>query len=228
MRENLRQEASGVAVMPPGVILSYAGASAPAGWLLCDGTAYNGTTSPEYANLFAAIGNVWGGSDITDFKVPNNQGVGQTGAGTQTINTRVKGYITGTTPGALGDTVEDAVEDHEHDLLVDGNTACGGAGLDILSDVQTTLDVWVHMAVVLVGNEAGLYANGLQIGYDTFTGGVTTGTLFIGSSGTPSDYLNAGMQDLHISYNNPYNASPNVGVTDTFTVPAATMQLVMQ
>jgi len=110
MRENFRQEASGVAVMPPGVILSYAGASAPAGWLLCDGTAYNGTTSPEYANLFAAIGNVWGGSDITDFKVPNNQGVGQTGAGTQTINARAKGG------DSLGDTVEDSMEDHEHSL----------------------------------------------------------------------------------------------------------------
>lgn len=57
---------------PPGVILEYAGGSAPAGYLLCDGTAVNRTT---YSALFAVIGVTYGpGDGASTFNLPDKRG----------------------------------------------------------------------------------------------------------------------------------------------------------
>jgi hypothetical protein len=53
---------------PVGSIISYAGSTIPSGWLLCDGTAY---TLTAYPNLYAAIGNTYGGNPSVTFAVPN-------------------------------------------------------------------------------------------------------------------------------------------------------------
>jgi microcystin-dependent protein len=61
-----------VSVSPSGLISAYAGATAPTGWLLCDGSAVSRTT---YAALFAAIGTTYGSGDgSTTFNVPNLKG----------------------------------------------------------------------------------------------------------------------------------------------------------
>lgn len=60
------------ALVPSGVVLSFAGATAPGGWLLCDGSLINRTT---YATLFAAIGTAHGSGDgSTTFALPNYAG----------------------------------------------------------------------------------------------------------------------------------------------------------
>lgn len=70
-----------VNIAPPGSMMMYAGSSAPAGYLMCDGTAYSRTT---YANLYAVIGTTFGAGDgSTTFNVPDFRsrigvGVGQT------------------------------------------------------------------------------------------------------------------------------------------------------
>jgi microcystin-dependent protein len=56
--------------IPIGVIIPYAGASAPIGFLLCDGTSYS--QSGIYSGLFAAIGYTYG-NDNGNFRVPNLQ-----------------------------------------------------------------------------------------------------------------------------------------------------------
>lgn len=58
---------------PPGVIAAFAGAAAPAGWLLCDGSVVSRAT---YADLFAVVGVVFntGGEAGTDFRLPNLKG----------------------------------------------------------------------------------------------------------------------------------------------------------
>lgn len=57
---------------PPGVIVPYGGATAPAGWLLCDGRAVSRTT---YADLFAVIGTTYGaGNGSTTFTLPDLRG----------------------------------------------------------------------------------------------------------------------------------------------------------
>ncbi len=58
--------------VPIGVIVPYGGASAPSGWLLCDGSALNRIT---YAALFATIGTAFGiGNGSTTFNLPDLRG----------------------------------------------------------------------------------------------------------------------------------------------------------
>lgn len=57
---------------PAGIVLPFAGSTAPQGYLLCDGSAVSRT---DYADLFAAIGTVYGAGDgSTTFNVPDLSG----------------------------------------------------------------------------------------------------------------------------------------------------------
>jgi microcystin-dependent protein len=59
--------------LPAGSIMQYGGITAPSGWLLCDGTAYDGT-NPVYSRLWGAIGTNFGGAGINAFQVPDLKG----------------------------------------------------------------------------------------------------------------------------------------------------------
>lgn len=76
--------------IPVGTILDYAGALAPAGFLVCDGSAVSRTT---YSALFAAIGTTWGAGDgSTTFNLPDFRrrvAVGSGGTGTATLGNAV-------------------------------------------------------------------------------------------------------------------------------------------
>jgi microcystin-dependent protein len=62
----------------PGIIQPFGGTVAPAGWLICDGSAINRAI---YSNLFAALGTVWGvGDGATTFNIPDLRGVVLRGA----------------------------------------------------------------------------------------------------------------------------------------------------
>jgi len=67
------QAADGSAqLVPTGVILSYGGANAPTGWLLCDGRAISRTT---FAGLFAVLSTSFGvGDGSTTFNLPDLRG----------------------------------------------------------------------------------------------------------------------------------------------------------
>jgi phage-related tail fiber protein len=59
-------------LVPTGAVLVFAGASAPGGFLLCDGSPVSRTT---YAALFAAIGSAHGSGDgSTTFNLPDYRG----------------------------------------------------------------------------------------------------------------------------------------------------------
>lgn len=59
-------------VPAPGVVEMFAGATAPTGYLICDGAAISRTT---YAALFAIIGTTYGaGNGSTTFNIPNLKG----------------------------------------------------------------------------------------------------------------------------------------------------------
>lgn len=61
-----------IPINPIGIISPYAGATAPTGWLLCDGSAVSRTT---YANLFTLIGTTYGaGNGSTTFNIPDMVG----------------------------------------------------------------------------------------------------------------------------------------------------------
>ncbi len=77
---------SNVNVIPSGSMQMYAGASAPTGWLLCDGTSYLRTT---YPTLFTSISTTFGAVDGTHFSVPDMRGRAPMGVGSGT------GIVTG-------------------------------------------------------------------------------------------------------------------------------------
>jgi microcystin-dependent protein len=62
---------------PPGAVIAFAGASAPTGWLLCNGSSVPTVTYPA---LFAAIGYTYGGSG-SQFNLPDARSRAVIGAG---------------------------------------------------------------------------------------------------------------------------------------------------
>lgn len=88
-------------LVPAGVTVPYAGASAPDGWLFCYGQAVSRTT---YADLFTAIGTTYGAGDAsTTFNLPDLRGrvvAGQDDMGGSSAN-----RLTGLTDGVNGDTL---------------------------------------------------------------------------------------------------------------------------
>jgi microcystin-dependent protein len=72
------QGPSGAGV-PAGVVLPFAGSSAPDGYLLCDGSA---VSRSQYASLYAAIATSYGAGDgVTTFNLPDLRGRVAVGAG---------------------------------------------------------------------------------------------------------------------------------------------------
>lgn len=71
------QFVNAVSPNPVGSLQAFAGASAPTGWLLCDGTSYSTTAFPE---LFSVLGYTYGGSS-GNFTVPDLRGRMPIGAG---------------------------------------------------------------------------------------------------------------------------------------------------
>ena len=111
---------------PSGVMKQFAGASAPTGWLLCNGSAVSRTT---YAALFAVVGSTYGAGDgSTTFNLPDTRNRVLIGAGTL--------YAIGATGGSKDAVVvshthtgtTDGVGNHSH-VMQDGyitNAATGG------------------------------------------------------------------------------------------------------
>ena len=105
---------------PTGAIMMWSTATAPTGWLLCDGSAVSETT---YAGLFAVIGHGFGGDPGGgNFYLPNFKGISPTGVGTQTINTRDKAGP------ALGEVREDYIQYHFHRVYLTEGTGTTLAG----------------------------------------------------------------------------------------------------
>jgi microcystin-dependent protein len=98
---------------PSGVVLPYAGAAAPAGWLLCAGQAVSRTT---YATLFTALSTTYGAGDgTTTFNLPDLRGripggkddMGGAAAGRlTTAGSGVNGALLGASGGAQTHTLD--------------------------------------------------------------------------------------------------------------------------
>jgi microcystin-dependent protein len=104
----------GAAVMPPGIVMQFAAATAPTGWLTCDGSLVLRATYPA---LFAVIGSTWGADDgSTNFRLPDMRGRAPIGTGT--------GTYSGATARALA-----AVAGEETTVLTTANLAAHNHGV---------------------------------------------------------------------------------------------------
>lgn len=109
----------------PGLIQMYGGATAPTGWLLCNGAAVSRTT---YAALFAVISTTFGvGDNSTTFNVPDFRGIFPKGAGTtdRAAGKDANGNFYAST---LGTYSTDKMQGHKHDKPTDKDYVTYGSG----------------------------------------------------------------------------------------------------
>lgn len=84
--------AAASSAVPTGTVVNFAGATAPSGWVVCNGAAVPRAASP-YTSLFGVIGTTFGAGDgSTTFNLPNSQDRVILGVST----TRVRGATGGT------------------------------------------------------------------------------------------------------------------------------------
>lgn len=118
----------------PGVIYPYSGDNIPDGFLLCDGAAYSRT---EYAELFAAIGTMYGSGDgSTTFNVPDLVERVPAGAG----DNHAAGEMVGEETHTL---TVDEMPSHRHDF--DRSSIGMGSTSNAVVDVGVPANEWgVH------------------------------------------------------------------------------------
>jgi len=109
------------ASLPAGVMVPFAGAAAPSGWLLCDGAA---VSRADYAALFDAIGTTFGAGDgATTFNLPDPRGRAVIGAGQgPSLTNRALGATVGAETHTL---TTGEMPSHSH-TAPSPNTASGG------------------------------------------------------------------------------------------------------
>lgn len=114
---------------PAGIIMPFAGSTAPQGYLLCDGSAVDRTT---YATLFGVIGTTYGAGDgSTTFNVPDLSGrvvIGVSGS-----------HALGTTGGSETVTLSaNELPAHSHEVPQHGHGDTIAAKTPVLSHSITT------------------------------------------------------------------------------------------
>lgn len=98
----------------------------------------------------------------------------------------------------------------------------GGVAQGSMTSTGTISDSnWHHIAVIKSGDNWGLYLDGTQVGYrnQSITDSSFASPLRIGSRDGSVRFFDGHMDSIRILKSNTFNASPNVGKTDTITVP---------
>ena len=124
---------TGERLVQSGMMSAFAGASAPSGWLLCQGQAISRTT---YASLFNAIGTNYGtGDGSTTFNLPNMQGQVPAGIGGTLALTLGQEF------GEVSHTLTiPEMPSHNHQVKSTGSGATGyaSAGYNTYGDVTSS------------------------------------------------------------------------------------------
>lgn len=124
-----------------GMLIPYAGATAPTGWLLCYGQAISRTT---YADLFAVVGTTYGNGDgSTTFNLPDLRGrvvAGKDNMGGSSAN-RLTSALNGDSLGASGGAEEHTLSTAQmpaHRHFVAANVSLGSASSSVSAVTSTT------------------------------------------------------------------------------------------
>jgi microcystin-dependent protein len=140
----LQNSISGLSTVPTGSVFYIVQSTAPAGYLVCDGSLHSITS---YPSLFAAIQYSYGGSGST-FRLPDLRGEFIRG------NDGGRGIDPGRT---LGSAQGDEIASHSHSASLSGNTDSGGAHTHIASSSVNDLG---H-SHLMPGDDQLSFANGV-------------------------------------------------------------------
>lgn len=160
---------------PSGSIMMYAGASAPTGWLFCDGSS---VLRANYPDLFTAISTAFGSVDGTHFTLPDMRGKTAIGVGTGAGLTARSLADTGGEETHVLTTGELAAHNHTVNITDPGHThiertgTAGGTPIAIAATTgdgttnndsyQTTKSNTTGITAASVNNGSGTAHNNMQ------------------------------------------------------------------
>lgn len=199
--------------VPPGVISPYGGSSAPANWLLCDGSAVSRTT---YAALFAVVGTTFGvGDGSTTFNLPDLRQrfpLGKAASGT------------GSTLGGTGGNI-----DHTHSVPAHFHGMGTGSDFNITAGGAHTHSIDHDHAAVTSAGDGGqtTSSNGDHhhlLAYDSLVGPADNSVNSTTRPTIVSDYDGTGdfSYNLQGTANGPNAAYSDTTGAHTHTVPSHT------
>ena len=136
--------------VPAGVLNPYAGATAPAGWLLCFGQSISRTT---YATLFTAIGITYGSVSGTTFNLPDMRG--QVTAGLDNMGGTSRDRVLDTDADVLGGEIGDS-GGHTHSLPFGPGPGTGEGHVPVceLQD-EPSSNYWIQVPI-WIANHGGI------------------------------------------------------------------------
>jgi len=125
--DQLALSSYGLALPPSGMVSMYGGASAPTGWLLCDGSAVSRAT---YATLFGIVSTNYGAGDgSTTFNVPDLRSRTALGAGSgtkvMTFSTLATGTSTVTVTGVTNSSTNEVITGTPVTFATNGGSITG-------------------------------------------------------------------------------------------------------
>lgn len=179
-------------IVPAGVVVQYAGSSAPTGWVFCDGTAYS-RTNTTYARLFTAISTTYGvGDGINTFNVPDFRGKFPVALSAADSEFNALGETGGTKTETL---TENQMPSHTHIQDAHNHTQNShNHTQDAHNHTQNphdhTQDAHTHRGTQVAENVNANFANGatdlLTYGGVAVSGATDRGTTTVTTSATPT------------------------------------------
>jgi microcystin-dependent protein len=166
--------------VPSGSIQMFAGASAPATWLFCNGSAVSRTT---YSRLFTVIGTTYGSGDgSTTFNLPNMGGRSPIGATNGSAPAGITARTLAATGGDETKTISSAnLPTHTHSIDHDHGAATSGTeSADHAHGGTTNTTNLSHAHNYLAGNQA---ATGTTRAILSNTGGTTLSGAIVANLG---------------------------------------------
>ena len=150
-------------IIPVGVVVPYAGATAPTGWLLCQGQLVSKDTYPL---LWALLGDTYGTSTATQFYLPDLQSVFVAGKGTVGWSNALG--ETGGDKDAVVVTHNHTMPQHKHTMPQHSHNA-GTLATAQSGAHNHGLNEWAYMAAAISGSTLDLFDGGTGYNFTTDT-----------------------------------------------------------